>query len=189
MTSIRSSVSPVRLAAWTIAALVLLAPLVAMRFTDEVAWTASDFAFAALLILSVGVPLELAARSRWGAAYRLGAMLALGVWFATLWLTGAVGIIGSEAHPANLLYYGVLGLGAAGALAVCLRPRGLARVTGALALAFAGIGAAALVGGWGAEAPAWPWPTLVLSGFLAALLGAASALFRRAAGAEATVHP
>ncbi|MFN3596468.1 MAG: hypothetical protein ACK41D_04285 [Rubricoccaceae bacterium] len=185
MTSSFPVATHVRLAGWTAAALLLLAPLIAMQFSDEVAWTAGDFAFAALLVLSVGVPLELLARSRRPATYRLAAALALAVWFLTLWLTGAVGIIGSEAHPANLLYYGALGLGAVGALAARLRPRGLARVTGALALALVAFAAAALVAGWGAEAPAWPWPMLALNGFFAALLATATTLFRRAAEAGA----
>ena len=40
---------------WGGAGLLLLAPLVAMQFTREVNWTVSDFLFAALLVVSLGV--------------------------------------------------------------------------------------------------------------------------------------
>ena len=45
-----------RIAAWSVAALVLLIPLIAMQFTDEVNWSGGDFVFAALLLLGVGIP-------------------------------------------------------------------------------------------------------------------------------------
>ena len=40
---------PWRIIGWSIPATLLLLPLVAMRFTDEVNWTFSDFVFAAVL--------------------------------------------------------------------------------------------------------------------------------------------
>ena len=43
-----------RLAAWSVAALLLLLPLVAMQFTDEVNWSLADFVvFGALWLASV----------------------------------------------------------------------------------------------------------------------------------------
>ena len=53
-------------------ALVLLAPLIAMRFTDEVNWTAFDFAFAAVLLIGAGLLLELILWKARGAALRAG---------------------------------------------------------------------------------------------------------------------
>jgi len=40
-----------RIAAWAAAALLLLLPLVAMQFTDEVVWDVADFAFAGALLV------------------------------------------------------------------------------------------------------------------------------------------
>jgi hypothetical protein len=170
-----------RIAAWSAGALLLLLPLIAMRFTDEVNWTVGDFVFAGVLILSVGVPLELVARRTGSAAYRLAAGMALAVWFLTIWLTGAVGIIGSEAHPANLLYLGVLGIGVVGAVVARFRPRGMSRVMVVAALALLAIVLAVLVTGWGSEEPVWPWPVVTLNGFFVALLLGAALLFRQAA--------
>jgi len=103
-------------AAWTAGtAIILLTPLIAMQFTSEVNWTVSDFVFAGLILLGAGITYELAARSG-GFAYQAGAVVALGVGILTLWVTGAVGIIGSEENPGNLLYLGVVALAIAGAI-------------------------------------------------------------------------
>ena len=56
-----------RIAVWGTAALILLLPLLAMQFTDEVAWDLVDFA-------TFGA--ELAARVTSNSAYRAGAELA-----------------------------------------------------------------------------------------------------------------
>jgi hypothetical protein len=51
-----------RIAAWTAAALILLLPLIAMQFTDEVVWDVTDFAVFGALLVGVGVTFEFAAR-------------------------------------------------------------------------------------------------------------------------------
>jgi len=45
---------PLRIIGWSLVGLILLAPLVAMQFTREVAWTASDFLFAGVLLIGGG---------------------------------------------------------------------------------------------------------------------------------------
>jgi hypothetical protein len=103
-------------AAWIIlTTLVLATPLLAMQFTDEVNWTVSDFAFAGGILVVSGIVYELAARAG-NLAYQAGAVLALGASVLTLWVTGAVGIIGNEANPGNLLYVGVVVLAIVGAI-------------------------------------------------------------------------
>jgi len=102
--------------AWiSLTALILITPLVAMQFSDEVNWTVSDFAFAGGILVACGVTYELAARIG-GLAYQVAAALALGAGVLTVWVTGAVGIIGDEGNPANLLYLAVVALAIAGAL-------------------------------------------------------------------------
>jgi hypothetical protein len=173
--------SPWRMVAWSAAALLLLLPLVAMQFTDEVNWTVGDFVFATLLILSVGLPLELAVSRTDSLAYRAAVGLVLVVWFLTLWLNGAVGIIGSEDNPANLMYAGVLAIGVIGAVIARFRPRGMARAMVAAALALVAIAVIVLITGWGSEEPVWPWPVVIMNGFMAALLVGSALLFRQAA--------
>ncbi|MEA3015254.1 MAG: hypothetical protein QOD42_3799 [Sphingomonadales bacterium] len=59
----------------------------------------------------------------------------------------AVGIIGTEADPANLVYGGVLAI--AGALVARFRPHGMALALAATALAQALVAAGALIAGFG----------------------------------------
>ena len=127
--------SPWRIAAWSIAALVLLLPLVAMQFTREVNWTVGDFIFAGLLIGTVGVTFELAVRVSRNYAYRGGVGLALAAAFLIVWATGAVGMIGDEGDPYNLYFFGVIGLALAGAIFARFRPAGMAYAMAAAAMA------------------------------------------------------
>jgi len=170
--------NPWRVAGWSLAVLLLVLPLVA-----GAPWTVSDYVVAAVLFLSVGIPLELVVRKTSDAAYRVGVGTALVAAFLIVWVTGAVGIIGSEGHPANLLYLGTLALGLVGAFGTRFRPRGMARVMSGVAFALVGIAVAALAAGWGSEGPVWPWEVLILNGFLAALFAGSAVLFRRAADA------
>lgn len=124
-----------RIAGWGLAASLLLLPAVAMRFTEEVEWTASDFIFAAVVIGAVGLGLELAVRATRSWAYRAGAAAALAAAFVIAWATGAVGMIGSEDDPFNLLFGGVIALALAGALLARFRPAGMARAMLAAAAA------------------------------------------------------
>jgi hypothetical protein len=103
-------------AAWSMAtALILLTPLLAMQFTNEVNWTVGDFVFAGGLLVGAGVTYELAARVG-NLAYQAAVVVALGAGILIMWVTGAVGIIGSENNPGNLLYLAVVGLAIVGAI-------------------------------------------------------------------------
>jgi len=128
-----------RVAAWSAAALQLLLPLGAMQFTDEVTWTALDFAVFGALLLGVGLALEGAVRKTGDRAYRAAVAVALAGAFLLVWANGAVGIIGDSTHPANGLYAGVIAIGVVGGVLARFRPSGMARALGAMALAQAGI--------------------------------------------------
>jgi hypothetical protein len=128
----RRRVSRWRVAAWTIPGIVLLVPLAAMQFTDEVNWTVFDFALMAALMIGVGVAYELAVRMTSNFAYRAAVGVALAATFLLIWVNGAVGIIGDG--PVNLLYVGVLVVGFFGALLAQFQPHGMARALVAMAL-------------------------------------------------------
>lgn len=138
-------VSPWRLAGWGTAVALILLPLIAMRFTDEVAWTASDFVFAILLIGSIGIAYELVVRMTGNAAYRAAVAVALLTGFLIVWSNLAVGIIGDEDNPANLAFFGILAIAIAGAFVARLRAEGMARALFATAVAQLLVSAAALV--------------------------------------------
>ena len=118
--------SPWRVAGWGFAALLLLLPAVAMRFTDEVDWTVGDFLIAALLIGIVGISFELTVRVTRSGAQRAGVAVALAASFLTVWANGAVGMIGNEDNPYNLLFFGVIGIALLGSVAARFRPAGTA---------------------------------------------------------------
>lgn len=83
-----------RLALWGGAALLLLAPWVAMRFTAQVDWSAGDFlVFGAMLALACGA-CELAAWTLRRRALRLAAWAAIALAFGLVWAELAVGLFG-----------------------------------------------------------------------------------------------
>lgn len=93
-----------RIAGWGSAAALLAVPFVAMRFTDEVQWTASDFVFAGVLFGTVGLLIELAVRRSSDWAFRFGVAAAAFAGLLIVWANGAVGMIGNEDNGYNLLF-------------------------------------------------------------------------------------
>ena len=170
-----------RIAGWGAAALILLHPLVAMRFSDEVNWSAADFLFMGALLGGVGLGLELAVRNTANAAYRAAAGLALASAFLLVWINAAVGIIGSGDEPANLLFGGVLAVAFLGAIAAGFRAAGMVRAMAAAALAQASVPAIATALGLGPTTLLWSAEVLALTGVFAAMWLLSALLFRKAA--------
>jgi hypothetical protein len=169
-----------RIAIWAVIAALILLPLLAMQFTDEMAWGAADFVMAGALLFGAGLTYELMARTRANIVYRAAVGVALGAALILVWLSLGVGIIGRDGDPANLMYFGVLAVGVIGALVSRLRPLGMARALFATALAQTSVAAIALLGGLGRP---WSGPLeiLLLNGFFVALFVGSAWLFRRAA--------
>ena len=90
--SYHSSMATWRLVMWAAAGSILLLPLVAMQFTPEVAWTLTDLAAAAALLVGAAAAYEIAIRRARGSRHRvlIGGGLAAAVLLA--WAEGAVGI-------------------------------------------------------------------------------------------------
>ena len=172
---------PIRRMVWTGACALLLAPLAAMQFTSQVVWTAGDFlVFGAMLLGALGL-YELAVRKAGSAAYRWAAGVAVAAGFFLVWVNLAVGVIGSEDNPANLMFAGVLAVALLGALGARLRPAAMANVLFATALAQLAVGIVALTGDLGADGIGWPRDVIGLTAIFTGLWFAAALLFRRAA--------
>lgn len=120
-------------------AVLLAVPLMAMQVTDEVAWTGGDFLFAAVMLLGVGTTYVLATRGGRSTVFRWAVGVGLAAALGLVWVNGAVGLIGDEGNPANLMYGGVLAVALIGSIVARLRPRGMAWAM------FAAAGAQALV--------------------------------------------
>ena len=118
--------NPWRLIGWGAAVALLATPFVAMQFHAEgVNWSASDFIFAAVIFAIIGGLLELAVRMSKNGFYRFGVALALLGSLLVIWSNLAVGIVGSEDNPVNLLFFGALVVGIAGTFIARFRPAGM----------------------------------------------------------------
>lgn len=167
-------------------AFILLLPLLAMQFTDEVIWDFADFAVAGVLLFGAGLTYESIARKTGNIAYRAAVGVAVAAALLLVWMNLAVGIIGNEGHIANSMYVGVLAVGTVGALVARFRPHGMARALVATALAQILVAVIALVTGRGSSSPSWPRDILIATAFFATLWVGSALLFRRASAVGPT---
>jgi len=177
--------SPWRLLLWAIPTTLLLTPGVAMQYTHEVRWSAFDFGFAALLLYGTTALIDLVMRKSGSWAFRLGVGVAVLTSFLLIWINGAVGFIGDEDNPANLLFIGVILLAVAGGALARFAPRGMARAMVAAALTTEAIAVLVLVSGWGAEDPPGTVGLVTLITAFAGLWLLSAGLFARAASHQA----
>ena len=140
-----------RVIGWGGAITLLLLPLIAMQFTDEVDWTLGDFLAAAILLGATGVAMEAIFRKSQNWTYRIAGGIAAGAGLLLVWAVLAVGIIGAESDPMNLLYAAVLAVLVGGAVIVRLEADGMARTLIAAAVVQAIITGIALAVGFGSE--------------------------------------
>jgi len=169
-----------RIAVWGTAAFLLLLPLVAMQFTGEVNWDETDFAvIAAMLVVACGT-YELAARMTGNSAYRAAFGVAVAAAFTLVWMNLAVGIIGTEDNPANLMYGGVLAVGIIGTVIARFQPHGVAHALVATALAQALVAVIAVIAGMGYPASP-PLEILGVTALFTVLWLISAWLFRKAA--------
>ena len=176
-----------RLMGWAaFVASVLMIPVIAMQFTDEVKWSLSDFIIMGTLLLSIGALYEVVGRRSKDTIYRISFGLGLLGAFLLLWVNGAVGIIGNEDQDANLLYGAVLGIGFIGALISRFKARGMSITLWSAAAATILVPILAFIL-WPPPAISWS-PGVVrvfmLSGFFAMIFATSAVLFRRSAENE-----
>lgn len=113
-----------RITVWTIVLVLILMMPITMQFTNEVQWNeAVAYIF---LLLVIGCIYELwqwlKTRTK---TYRAAFVVGLGTALLIGWVNGAVGIIGSEDNPANLLYGAVAAVGLIGSLISRFKPQGM----------------------------------------------------------------
>jgi asparagine N-glycosylation enzyme membrane subunit Stt3 len=75
--------------------ILLLIPLIAMQFTDEVNWTFIDFFVAGILLLVTGLLLELVLQKVNKINYRIALIVVVLLVIFLIWAELAVGIFGS----------------------------------------------------------------------------------------------
>lgn len=173
MTQMQNTVMRVALVALGL----LMVPLVASRVVEGWNWGPGAFVFTYLLFFGTGMAYALIARKMNAWAYKAAVLLALVAGFVLGWAT-MVHMSETE-NPVNLVYFGVLAVGAVGAVLARLEARGMARALFAMA--------AALTVAWLitqvllSDTPAGPvWNVGVMHGGFVALFAASGLLFRHA---------
>ncbi len=76
-------------------AFLLLIPLIAMQFTDEVDWSLFDFIIMGILLLGTGLMCELVMRKVKKTGNRIAIIIAILAAFFLIWAELAVGIFGT----------------------------------------------------------------------------------------------
>ncbi|MDE0899821.1 MAG: hypothetical protein OSA81_12455 [Longimicrobiales bacterium] len=165
-----------RMAGWIAGVFLLLLALVAKQFMGEVNLV-DNIAQTGAMLIGVGIAIEVASRKTSKSTYRAAVGLALGSGLLLGWVNGAVGIIGSADNQANLMYGGVLVVGATGAVIARFQPKGMARALFAAALAQTLVAVIALVGGMGSG----PLDIVTINGFFVSLFVGSAVLFSKAA--------
>ena len=132
---------------------------------------------------------ELATLMSGDLAYRAGVAVVVIAGFLLVWLNLAVGIIGTERDPANLMFVAVLAIVAIGAMLGRFRPAGLALASLAAALAQLLVGLIAVAAHLGFDGPRWPVEIPALTAFFAGLWLVSAWLFRKAALGQGASRP
>jgi hypothetical protein len=168
-------------------ALLLLIPLVANQYTDGEGWTGGDFVAAGILLFGAGLTFVLIARMSNNTMYRLGAGLGVAAGLLLVWANMAVGLVGSEDNPVNLLYVSVLAVALGGAFLARFRPLGMSHAMFAASLTYVVVTIIALYIWLPPAGTAEPHVGLVnvlgANGMFAAIWAVAGLLFRRASAA------
>ena len=169
-------------------AFLLLMLFVAMQFSEEMKWTLDDFITAGILFFGTGLIYVLIARLGNSTPYRMGVAVAVVAGLLLIWGNLAVGFIGSEDNPANLLYGAVFAVAIIGAIAARFRARGLANAMFATALTqFMVPLVAALI--WRPEVNLGMLQVLGLNAVFSLLWVGSGLLFRRASATGSNLNP
>ncbi len=167
---------PWRLIGWGAVALILLLPLV-----TRAPWTLFDYVGAGALLGGAGLVLELVMRGSGSLAYRAGSGLAVAAAVLLIWVNGAVGFLGDEGNPANLMFAGVIAVAVLGSVIAGFRAKGMARAMFAAAAAQVSVGVMAQIMGWSSPGDAGLYEVVMGTSVFGALWLLSGGLFRKAA--------
>lgn len=114
---------PWRIAAWSLAIVLMALPISVQLVKGNFGWSLSDFIGVGILLLVGCGLLDITARRAPNLAYLAATSAALAASFGSIAVNGAVGFVGSEEEAQNLLFVMVVG----GALIGAVLARGQAR--------------------------------------------------------------
>lgn len=167
--------------AWRILGWAILVLLLSIPYFARLPWSLGDYLVMGLLLVLAGALVELGVRaSRGNIAYRLGAGLAVLAGFLLIWVNGAVGLLGDENNPANLMFGGVIAVAAISAALARFRAAGMARAMLAATAAQGLAGVTGLVAGWTSPGLDGVLEVVMGTGVFGGLWLLSAALFRKA---------
>lgn len=167
---------PWRILGWGGIGLILLIPWLA-----NFPWSLADYLFVGVFLVGAGLVIELAARVSASISYRGGVAVATAAAVLLIWVNGAVGFLGDEDNPANLLFLGVILIAVLGAALAGFRAAGMARALFATAAAQLLVGIIALAAGLGSPGLFGLYEAVMGTSLFAALWLLSAGLFRKAA--------
>lgn len=153
-----------------------------MQFTDDVNWDVFDFVLMGAVLFGIGLAYELIARRSEKTVYRVAFGVGLAGAFLLFWVNAAVGIIGNEGQPANLLYGVVFVVGFIGSLVARFKSSGMARTLFSAAFAQMIIPVIAFLI-WPPPVTSWApsvFGVFMLNTFFATMFAISGLLFRKA---------
>jgi len=158
--------------------LILSVPLVAMRFTDEVNWSLTDFIIMGSLIFSTGLSYVMLTRSSSNTISRIAFAMAIASTFLIVWVNLAVGLIGSGPNAANLMYAGIVAIVIIGTFISRLTTKGMEWVMFTATIALVLFAAIQLLTKMNEYPGSSVTEIIAVNGFFAILFGISGLLFR-----------
>ncbi|MDB5472632.1 MAG: hypothetical protein JWR84_4192 [Caulobacter sp.] len=171
---------PWRIVGWGGLAVILSLPLI-FKFP----WTLSDFVFAGVFLGGAGLIVELICWASSSLSYRLGGLIALLASVGLVWVNGAVGFLGDEDNPANLMFLAVILIAVVGSVVVRFKAAGLSKVILATAAAQLLAGIVGYSASWATPGPAGLQEVVVGTTLFGSMWLVSAWLFNRAAKAGA----
>lgn len=162
-------------------AIILLIPFIAMQFTNEVAWSLTDFILAGVILFSTGLALVTLIRLSTNIVYKAGVVLAIGATFLLIWANLAVGLIGSGPNPGNLMYIGVLVVVIVSSVLSRFTPKGMELAMFASAITLVLVAAIALLANMQQYPGSSVFEIIIVNAFFVGLFTVSGLLFHYAA--------
>ncbi len=168
-----------------ITVLILIIAILLVPWIWQWPWTASDFIIAGVLLFGTAFLYELAVRKGGSRAYRAAVCSGVIAGLMLIWVNLAVGIIGNENNPANLMYFGVIAVGLVGAFIARLKPRAMVWTMLAMAIAQGLVPLIAIII-WRPEITSGVIQVIGINAFFIILFVLSASLFHRASAVEVT---
>ena len=162
---------------------VLAAGVIGNQTVDGFNWSAFDFVWVTVVLMTAGLLFEFISTRSSSLVFKAAVGVAVLASLMLVWVNGAVGVLGNEDNPANLMYFAVIVTGLMGLGLSRFKAKGLARTMFTMALVQAIIPVIAL-SVWGDQYfdDASPIPVLVqvlgITGFFCTMFVFSGLLFR-----------